>query len=222
MFQKVLVAEDMSSINEGVTAILKNEGVSIIDYAQYCDDAFVKLKRAQKDNDPYQLLISDMSFKKDYRDDKIANGEALISLAKQHQPDIKIVAYSIEDKVNKVKRLFESYDIDGYVCKDRRGLIELMTAVKSAFNNEKFASPVVSAALTNGDVITDFTEYDVALLKLLASGIKQTDLSKQLQSKHISPNSTSHIEKRLNILKTMFGANNSIHLIALTKDLGLI
>ena len=35
-------------------------------------------------------------------------------------------------------------------------------------------------------------------------------------------NSNSSIEKRINKLKTYFKANDNVHLIAITKDLGLI
>lgn len=222
MFSKVLVAEDMSSINEGISAVLKNVGITTIDHSQYCDNALLKLKRALKDNDPYQLLISDMSFKKDHHDDKIANGEELIKLAKALDPNLKIVAYSIEDKATKVKRLFDLYNIDGYVCKDRRGLIELVAAIKDSYTNKRFVSPNVASALQENSVSQDFSDYDVVLLKLLAGGHKQTELPNQLQKINISPNSVSAIEKRLGVLKTIFGANNTVHLIALTKDLGLI
>ncbi len=222
MFSKVLVAEDMSSINEGISAVLKKVGITTIHHSQYCDNALLKLKRALKDNAPYQLLISDMSFKKDHHDDKIANGEELIKLAKALDPNLKIVAYSIEDKVTKVKRLFDLYNIDGYVCKDRRGLIELVAAIKDSYTNKRFVSPNVASALQENSTSQDFSDYDVVLLKLLAGGHKQTELPNQLQKINISPNSVSAIEKRLGALKTIFGANNTVHLISLTKDLGLI
>jgi len=222
MFSKVLVAEDMSSINEGISAVLKNMGITTIHHSQYCDNALLKLKRALKDNDPYQLLISDMSFKKDHYDDKIANGEELIKLAKALDPNLKIVAYSIEDKIPKVKRLFDLYTINGYVCKDRRGLIELVAAIKHSYANKRFVSPNVASALEENSTPQDFSDYDVVLLKLLAGGHKQTELPNQLKKTDISPNSVSAIEKRLGALKTIFGANNTVHLIAITKDLGLI
>lgn len=222
MFQKVLVAEDMSSINEGVSAILKKAGVPIIHHAQYCDEAFLKIKKAQSEKVPYELLISDMSFKKDHREETITNGEELIAKARAHQPELKIVAYSIEDKVAKVKRLFDKHAISGYVCKDRKGLTELMNAVESAFKNETFVSPIVSAALNKKGPNTEFTDYDAALLKLIASGISQSELSKSLENLDLSPSSKSAIEKRLSALKTMFNSNNTIHLVATAKDLGLI
>jgi two-component system capsular synthesis response regulator RcsB len=39
---------------------------------------------------------------------------------------------------------------------------------------------------------------------------------------NITPNSKSYIEKRVSKLKDYFKANNNIHLIAITKDLGII
>ena len=65
MFQKVLIAEDMDFINSGIKAELAKLGIKQIDYVQYCDEALLKLKRASLDNEPYDLLISDLSFEKD-------------------------------------------------------------------------------------------------------------------------------------------------------------
>ena len=38
----------------------------------------------------------------------------------------------------------------------------------------------------------------------------------------IIPNGNSSLEKRINKLKTYFKASNNVHLIAITKDLGLV
>ena len=68
----------------------------------------------------------------------------------------------------------------------------------------------------------EIDEFDIQLINLLSKGWSQDDISEDLKTKNISPNSLSTIEKRLNKLKVQFKANNTIHLVAITKDLGLI
>ena len=46
MFKKVLIAEDFESFNISVQKVLKDLKVENPDYAFYCDDAFLKVKKA--------------------------------------------------------------------------------------------------------------------------------------------------------------------------------
>ena len=46
MFKKVLVAEDFDSISIAVGQVLKELSVPEIHHAKYCDDAFLKIKKA--------------------------------------------------------------------------------------------------------------------------------------------------------------------------------
>ena len=57
MFNKVLVAEDLDSISIAVGQALDELSVSEIHHAKYCDDALLKVKKALKDNQPYDLFI---------------------------------------------------------------------------------------------------------------------------------------------------------------------
>ena len=74
MFTKVIVAEDQDDINNGVVASLKELGVSDIQHVQYCDDAYLKIKRAALDQKPFELLITDLSFTADHREQKLSSG----------------------------------------------------------------------------------------------------------------------------------------------------
>lgn len=107
MFKKVLISEDMEDINRGVYSKLKEIGVQVIDQVQYCDDAYLKIKKAFLDDEPYQLLLTDLSYKTDYRDQKLASGEALIQVIKEQYPNIKIIVYSVEDRLQRVRTLLK-------------------------------------------------------------------------------------------------------------------
>ena len=102
MFKKVLIAEDMDFINSGIKSQLANLGIAQIEYVQYCDEALLKLKSARLNNAPFDLLISDLSFDKDYLEQKITSGDELIKIVRKEFPLLKIAVFSVEGKEYRV------------------------------------------------------------------------------------------------------------------------
>lgn len=221
MFKKVLVAEDIDNINQGLKEIKEALQIDEMIHVQYCDDAILKIKRANLDNEPFDLLISDLSFKKDHREQELTSGEQLIEAVKKEQPTIKTIAYSIEDRPEKVKSMFTNFGINGFVCKDRKGLKELSKAITEVYHHRIYISPQVEAAMRNGNAI-EFDTYDAKLIQQLANGLTQEQIGIYFKNNGIAPSSISSVEKRLNKLKIDFKANNATHLVAIVKDLGLI
>ncbi|WP_109302370.1 response regulator transcription factor [Aquimarina sp. AU474] len=222
MFNKVLVNEDLGSINHGIAHILHDRtGVEEIQQAQYCDDAYLKFRRAKRDGHPFDLLVTDLSFKESHRERKLISGIQLIEAIRSIQPDIKIVVYSMEDRPAKVRSLFADQCIDAYVCKGRYGLNELVQSVSEVYSNNRFISPRLASIMSKNNVF-ELKDYDLLLLKHLSDGLTQEQIGEYFRKNHISPNSISSIEKRLNKLKFNFKAKNAIHLVAMTKDLGLL
>jgi two-component system capsular synthesis response regulator RcsB len=222
MFNKVLVAEDLDSISITVGQALEELSVSEIHHAKYCDDAFLKIKKALLDNAPYDLLISDLSFKTDHRENQLTSGDELIAAVKKVQPDIKTVVFSIEDKSFRIKSLFNDLDINAFVAKGRNSIPELKKAIQGVFNNNsKIISPELSHALRDKSLI-EIETYDILLLKSLSQGLILEEIALDFKNSEIVPNGSSSIEKRINKLKIFFKANNNVHLIAIAKDLGLV
>jgi DNA-binding NarL/FixJ family response regulator len=221
MFSKVLISDDLGSINQGVLTILDTLKVLKFEQVQYCDDAYIKIKRGILDKEPYQLLITDLSFMPDHREQKLSSGEALIRELRTEYPELKIIVYSVEDRLQKVRRLMQIHKVNAYVCKGRRGLIELAQAIESVYDNNTFLSDQIAHALSpNSDL--EIEDYDIQLIKQMANGLSQDEISQLFKKNNISPSSLSTIEKRLNKLRIQFKANNAIHLVAIAKDLGLI
>lgn len=222
MFNKVLVAEDLDSISITVGQALEELSVSEIHHAKYCDDALLKVKKALLDEAPYDLLISDLSFKTDHRETQLNNGDELIAAVKKLQPNIKTVVFSIEDKSFRIKSLFNDLGINAYVSKGRNSIPELKKAILSVFNNDsKILSPELAHALRDKSLI-EIESYDILLLKSLSKGLILDEISIDFKNSGIIPNGSSSIEKRINKLKIFFKANNNVHLIAIAKDLGLV
>ncbi|WP_370477229.1 response regulator [Tamlana flava] len=221
MYKKVIIADDLGSINLGVLTIANSLGLKNVERVEYCDDAYLKIKKGLLDKEPFDLLITDLSFKSDHREQKYPSGEDLIRILSNECPDLNIIVYSIEDRLQRVRRLVESYNIIGYVCKGRKGLDELAQAIRETYNSNLYLSEQVKQAL-NQKTALEIDDFDVLLLKDLSKGKSQEDISLKLKRKKISPSSLSSIEKRLNKLKIQFQANNTIHLVSIAKDLGLI
>ena len=222
MFNKVLVAEDLDSISMTVVQALEELSVVEIHHTKYCDDAFLKIKKALHDKAPYNLLISDLSFKPDHRENRLASGEELILEIKKIQPDIKTIVFSIEDKSYRIKSLFQNVGINAYVSKGRDSIPELKKAIHRIYNNKEIElSEEVAHAMRNKSLF-EIEAYDISLLKSLAKGLTLDDISFEFKDSGIIPNGNSSLEKRINKLKIYFKASNNVHLIAITKDLGLV
>ena len=222
MFTKVLIAEDIDFNNIAVVQVLEELMVSKIDYAKYCDDALIKIKKAYLDQEPYQLLITDLSFKADYRVNKLNSGEELITAVKQLYPEIKVIAFSIENKPYLIKSLFEKLDINAFVMKGRNSIPELKKAILSTFQNDKkYISPELSHIFQN-KTVQEIDNYDLELIKYLSIGVSQENMEAKFKEVGINPSSKSTIEKRITKLKIYFNAKNPTHLVAIAKDLGLV
>ncbi len=222
MFKKVLVTEDLGSISHGIAQMLyERTGIDEIQQAHYCDEAFLRFRRAIKDHEPFDLLITDLSFKESHRERKLTSGMQLIKAIQEIQPDIKVIVYSMEDRPGKVKTLLEEYGVSGYVCKGRYGLSELMQSITEVYNDFTYVSPRMQDAMDKNNVF-ELKDYDIMLLTHLSKGLTQEQIRDYFKQHQISPCSISSIEKRLNKLKYNFKAKNAIHLVAMTKDLGLL
>ncbi|WP_316633527.1 response regulator [uncultured Flavobacterium sp.] len=222
MFKKVIIAEDLEDINLGIAQTLKDLDIVNFQHAKYCDDAFLKIRKAIQDNEPYDLLISDLSFKKDHREIKITSGDELIEKVRELQPNIKIIAYSVEDKSFRIKSLFDNADIDGFVLKGRNSIEDLKKAIHIiSTSDQNFISFEVASALQEKNNF-EIDDFDILILKHLALGTAQDDIIELLKNSGVKPNSKSAMEKRLSKLKDFFKANNTVHLVSITKDMGII
>lgn len=221
MFKKVLVAEDMDDINKGVVSTLSELNIENIHHVQYCDDALLKIKKGLQDQNPFELLITDLSFKTDYRKQKYPSGEALINIIKEEHSNLKIIVYSVEDRLPKVRSLIDKFNINAYVCKGRRGLKELSKAIEMVYDGKQYLSPQVGNAM-RPQIDLEIDDFDILLMQKLSDGLSQEEICTYFKKNKITPNSLSSIEKRLNRLKIQFKANNVTHLVAKVKDLGLI
>tara|TARA_R110001606_G_scaffold115362_1_gene243424 strand:- start:1852 stop:2520 length:669 start_codon:yes stop_codon:yes gene_type:complete len=222
MFQKVLIAEDIDIINSGLLSTLKEVNIVNVTHVSYCDEALLKLRKAFLDDDPFQLLISDLSFIEDHNQQEIKSGDDLIAKVRAEFPDLKIIVFSVEDKPYRIQNLYKNCRVNAYVWKNRNAKKELKKAIKTVFITDEFyISPDLSSAIHPKQAV-EITDYDIHIMKYLSKGVLQDDLPRLFKEKEIKPSGKSSIEKRLKFLKEHFKANNPTHLVAIAKDFGLI
>ena len=221
MFQKVLIAEDQDFVNLGIKGVLQKLQIESFSHTQYCDEAYLKIKRAILDNDPFDLLICDLNFKADYRDEQIESGESLAKKLKKEIPNLKIIINTVEEHPNIIKRIWNSGIADAYVIKDRNGFNNLELAINELESNDKYLSPSIESVLSRSNII-ELSDYELELLKFISQGYSQEQIHQIFVDKEVSPNSKSSIEKKLKELRDLFEANTNPHLIGIIKDLQII
>lgn len=221
MFKKILITEDHESINYSVQKTLEDLNIPTIDHAYYCDDALAKVQKAIRENTPYDLLITDLSFEEDHREQKINNGQELIKQIRELQPSLKIIVFSGENKSGVINSLFKEYQINGYVRKARNDSKDLKKSIASVYINENYLSFDLKQDVKKLNSY-DFSAYDITLVSLLSKGILQKNIPIHLQEKDIRPNSLSSVEKKLNSLKEDLQVNSNEQLVAFCKDIGII
>lgn len=221
MFKKVLIAEDHEIANISVQRTLQELGVQEAKYVYYCDDAYAWTNTALREQSPYELLITDLSFEEDHNKQKISSGIELIQAVKKVQPTIKVLVFSGENRFAIVERLFKNYGIDGYVRKARRDAQHLNEALNALSVDKSYISPDIKKTLNEHNSY-EFSTADVLIVKLLSQGVLQKDIPTHLKSQNIKPSGLSSIEKKLNTMREVFSFTKNEQLVAYCKDKGFI
>lgn len=213
MFKKILIAEDFQDTNKGIVNALESRlPEANLQEELYCDKAYNRFKTALDENQAFELLITDLSFKEGPAARRLTSGQELIKAVRAHDTGIKIIVNSmIEDPVQ-INRLFTDHQINGYVCKGRNSLNELVEAIHEVYQNRTYVSPHIN--LKKANTVFELDEYDLMILKDLANGATKREISRKLKRSNISPNSESTIDKRISRLFDQFEAKNTQHLIA--------
>lgn len=222
MFKKVLIAEDYPSASISVRKILEEDlriKLGDTDYVYDCDTALGRIKKALRDGEPYELLITDLSFDEEANHTPtIDNGRDLISAAKAAQADIKVLVFSVENKASIARELVNNFGINAYVPKGRRDMQDLKEAIADIYKGKTF----LSKNLRLEERTYDFTELDKAIIQLLATGKKQKEIPDCLKKMSIKDVGLSSIEKRLHQMRSALDCSNNPQLIAYCKERNII
>lgn len=221
MFERVLIAEDHENTSISLKKALEDLGVVDVKYVSYCDHALAWIQKGLRTAQPYDLLITDLSFEEDHTAQEITDGIALIKAVKEIQPELKVLVFSAEGKPKVISSLMRDLRIDAYVRKARHDVKELRAALEAIVNGKQyFPSQPRQTAKENNSFI--FTTYDITIIRLLAEGVKQKKIPQYLLENNIIPAGLSSLEKRLNLIKDVYGFSTNEQLIAYCKDFKII
>lgn len=218
MFKKVLIAEDHESASISVQKTLNDLHIpnDIKNCVYYCDDALNRIKKALREQQPYELLITDLSFENDVPQ-QISSGAELIKAAREIQPDLKVLIFSIENRASIVNALARELNLDAYVPKARHDAKDLKLAIESVWDDKKYISNNLQQSSKQQDAF-EFNDFDKTIISLLAKGTAQKNIPIYLQNNNLKPSGLSSVEKRLNAIKGALNIFNNEQLIAYCKD----
>ncbi|WP_217606898.1 response regulator [Chitinophaga sp. GbtcB8] len=221
MITKVLIAEDHESANISLQKTLEDLAIVDTAHAYYCDDALNKVSIALKAGSSFDLLITDLYFEPDAREQTLSGGMELITAARKIQPGLKILVFSAESRPAIIDQLYSQLDIDGFVRKARNDARELKEAISEITRHRRYFPRHIMQLIEKRNVYA-FSEFDIRIITLLAQGMLQKDIPAHLQQNGIKPSGLSSIEKRLNQMKDALGFSKNEQLVAYCKDLGAI
>jgi len=221
MFKRVLIAEDHESASISVRKTLEDLGIVSAEYTFYCDDALMHIKKNVHAEQPYDLLITDLSFEEDHRPQKLSSGMELISAVKLIQPGLKVLVFSAENKAAVVDILFKELGINGYVRKARHDAKDLKLALQAIYKHKIYLSEDLKQTVKQKNAY-EFTDFDITIISLLSRGMLQKEIPVYLQENNIRPSGLSSIEKRLNLMKEVLDFSKNEQLVAYCKDFGII
>lgn len=221
MIDKVIIAEDQEFANLSVQKTMEDLKVKHYDYAFYCDDALTKIQLAQQKGEPYDLLITDLSFEDDGTVQKINDGVDLIRAVRVVQPAILILILSGQHRPADIHHLFENNEVDAYVRKARHDVQELKSAMHALSKGQRYY-PRSLAQLIKRSNTYEFTDFDITIIRLLNQGYQQNEIPAYLKQHDIKPSSLSSIEKRLNQIREELGFSNNQQLMVFCNNAGLL
>lgn len=217
----VLIIEDVDSIIIGLKTLLQDMPYCNAETAKTADEALAAIKTSVDANNPFDLIIADFSFGGSILGNSPKQEQVFVEKVKELLPYCKIIVYSAERKPYLIYSLLNRRLINGFIAKDRDSLSLFPRVIKHfETGNQIYISPQLQPIVERYNV-TDIEEYDIILLELLATGSTQADISTTLKNRGVT-SSVSSIEKRINRLKILLAAQNTIHLIAIAKDDGII
>jgi DNA-binding NarL/FixJ family response regulator len=220
MFKKILITESLDSILIGLSTSLQKHFEAFADIAKNGDNGLLKIKKAINDNEVYDLIITSLDYNN--TDSLIKSGEDLIVAARLLLPGIKVMVYSDEVHPYRIHKLFHTYKINAFVAHGPDSMAEIIDAVKTiAISEVVFFSPKHQPYTHNNSGL-DLTDFDVRLLKYLSLGKSQPEISRIFLTEGISHASVSTIEKRINKLRIDLNAVNTINLVVIAKEAGII
>ena len=190
---KIMIVDDHKMIREGLKTLLEfDENISVIAEANDGKDCISKLRNAKPD-----IILLDINMPE-------MNGIETLKALHRKKNHPKVLMLTVH---NEIEYLIKAVDIgvDGYILKDSDSK-ELLRAVYSVFEGEKFIQPSLIPLLNSKLIARDLdqekieklSDREIEVLKLVAMGLFNKEIGERLDiSERTVKNHMSNIFKKI-------------------------
>ncbi|MDN3584387.1 response regulator [Mucilaginibacter flavus] len=220
-FNHILIVEDQDLANLSLRLTLEGLELPRPVHIYHTGHALSMLKKALSENEPFDLLVTDLYFEEEGTAKQLPDGMELIRGAKLLQPELKVLVFSTESKIAMIRGLYEDLGIDGFVRKARGDAGELKNALEQLSENRRYY-PRDYRSLAAKENQHEFTDRDKAIVRLLNEGFSQKEIADWLELNGMPPFRLSSVEKRLKLMREAMNFSKNQQLIGFCKDLGMI
>ena len=219
---RILIADDHQLVIQGILCSLKEVGDFDVVSTTTCDEAFQLIKTHQNNN-PFQLLFTDLSFDNSTKDNNLDGGEELIKAIRNNEIDIKIAVITGHTETNRVYNVVSNLNPNAYLLKSKCDAIEIGFAVQKMLANDYYYTHEIHQKIMKRNIVQiQMDDVAVQILKELPNHPKISNLEGVITKSDGSVIKLRSIETKLGILRTDLNANNNTDLILKAKELGII
>lgn len=219
---RILIADDHQLVIQGILCSLKEVGDFDVVSTTTCDEAFQLIKTHQNNN-PFQLLFTDLSFDNSTKDTNLDGGEELIKAIRNNEIDIKIAVITGHTETNRVYNVISNLNPNAYLLKSKCDAIEIGFAVQKMLANDYYYTHEIHQKIMKRNIVQiQMDDVAVQILKELPNHPKISNLEGVITKSDGSVIKLRSIETKLGILRADLNANNNTDLILKAKELGII
>lgn len=196
MTYNIILVDDHKMFLEGLLNIFKNEQNYNVLLTAYSGKNIIKYIDANPDQ-KIDIVISDISMPD-------IDGITLNDYIKKVRPEIKTLIVSMHTDTSMIDTLIKS-DVDGYLSKNATQS-ELLQAVRTILNNDKYFSESVKQAYMNTvftkrkETMVTLTKREKDVLKLIAEEYTSQEIADKLfLSKHTIESYRKNLISKLNV-----------------------
>jgi two-component system NarL family response regulator len=197
-----MIADDHSMVRLGLRTLINSE----TDMAVASEAATASEVRNYFNEQEADLILLDLRMPG-------VHGVSLLRWLRQEHPSVKILIYSAyftEEDIYQAIR----HGARGYLIKTATGE-EIVTTIRAIHEGERRIAPVISGGLAERMRRAELTKRETAVLKLMANGSSNGDISRELSI------SESAVKHHVSSLQQKLGVANRIQAINVARERGI-
>jgi two-component system capsular synthesis response regulator RcsB len=219
---KILIVDDHQLVIQGISCSLKEIGDFEIVTTTDCDEALRLLKTAQKNN-PFSIVLTDLSFDNLNANSILEGGEELIRAIRNNKIPVKIAVITGHTETNRVYNVISNLNPDSYLLKNKCDAKELGFAISKMLANDVYYTHEIHQKIMKRNIVQiQMDEIAIQILKELPKHPKISNLEGLILKSDGNSLKLRSIESKLSNLRIDLNAINNTDLILKAKELGII